>query len=156
MEIKQIVDYYFNKEFKDLFEGKFWHAGIKDSIFLTAMKMRWNFDSTYHFIYDSMAIAYKKDIERKTRENNVYDEVVISAAFAQIKEVIPILKTDLMSTSKHYFNKAASSTSHFPVLPYSTTLPTSLPSFITMIVGTLVILKASFKLPNVFLALSTP
>ena len=49
----------------------------------------------------------------------------------------------------------ASSVSHFPVLPYSTTRPTSLPSFITIIVGTFVILKASAMLPNVFLVLST-
>lgn len=103
-EINPIINYH-SKDFRDLFEARFWNGGLKDSISLYAMERRWYYDTTYHHFFDSLNLKYKKDIENKMLENQVPNEIVLSAAFAQIREAIPILKKDLLSNGNSYFNK---------------------------------------------------
>lgn len=96
--------YLIRNPFKRDFEWRFWNAGIHDSITDWSTRIGGNgFDSIYHSVYDSLEVLYKQAFEKSLIEAIVPDELVLSAAAAQVKQAIPILKKDLID-SVHYFN----------------------------------------------------
>ena len=90
--------------FQDLFEAKFWNGGLKEKIIDIAMQKRWYFDSTYHFVYDSLLAETKAQIEKDIRAKVVPDILVKLAAAIGLKEAFPLFKNDLNLTSKHLYN----------------------------------------------------
>ena len=63
------------------------------------------YDSVYKSVYQNLAFPYKEGIKKGILEEMVPNEIVMAVAFAQIQEAIPLLKADLISTTKHYFDK---------------------------------------------------
>ena len=104
-EIQPAIDYYLaDMHFKDVFEAKFWNGGLKEKIIDIAMQRRWYFDSTYHYVYDSVLNETKVQIERNIRGKAVPDILVKLAANIGLKEAMPLFKNDLASTAKHLYN----------------------------------------------------
>jgi hypothetical protein len=99
--IKYKVDEAFNAKFKRMFNFEIMNKSLLDTIRYRAMYMQMYFDSVYHYVYDSMATAFKKNIERHIREIMVPDEIVITASMLRVKEAIAIIKADL-EASRHF------------------------------------------------------
>ncbi len=103
--IKYKVDFAFSS-YKEHFNGLLWDKKLIDSIFLIAGRTNGYFDSTLHFVYDSMGLDFKRDFERQLRNTPVPSEILLTAAALKIKEAIPIIKKDLASTF-HFMDTSA-------------------------------------------------
>ena len=64
------------------------------------------YDSVYRALYDSLGLLFRNKLVKNFKESPVSDDIVLAVAYAQLKEAIPILKNDLLSTGKHYINPA--------------------------------------------------
>lgn len=100
-EIESSVNYHLNRDFKNIFEAKFWNAGLKDSITNIAVRRKLYFDSAFHFVYDSIALNYKQLIKHKLLNNKIPDEIILATATAKMYNAIPILMKDITDSSNY-------------------------------------------------------